>query len=109
MATKIKVLGQEIPSADTDTTLYEVPAANSTIASTLQVCNQANSDAKFRIAVRPANAAIATKHYLLYDTVIPANDGISLTLGLTLAATDVVTVRANTASVSFNIFGSEIY
>ena len=108
MATRIKVLGQENPSADTDTTLYTVPAANSTIGSTLQICNQNASDATFRVAVRPAGASIVPKHYLLYDTVVPAKDGISLTLGITLAATDVVTVRANTTSVSFNLFGSEI-
>jgi hypothetical protein len=31
-----------------------------------------------------------------------------LTLGITLAATDVITVYASTTTVSFNAFGSEI-
>ena len=48
------------------------------------------------------------KHYLAYDAVIAANDTILLTLGITLAATDVVTVYAGTSSLSFSLFGAEI-
>lgn len=109
MATVYKVLGQSNPTATTNTTLYTVPAGNSTVVSTLTVCNQANTVAAFRIAVRPAAEAIAAKHYLNYDTQIPANDQIALTIGVTLAATDVVTVYANTATMSFNLFGTELF
>jgi len=35
-------------------------------------------------------------------------DSTTLTLGITLAATDVVTIYASTANTSFNLFGSEI-
>jgi hypothetical protein len=51
---------------------------------------------------------LAAQHYLCYDTAIPANDAISLTIGITLATTDVVTVYASSATMSFNLFGSEI-
>ena len=108
MAITYKVLGQVSPTATTLTTLYTVPASTSTVASTLNICNQAASAASFRIAVRPAGAAIATQHYLAYDTAIPANDSISLTLGITLAATDVVSVYGSTSNLSFGLFGSEI-
>jgi hypothetical protein len=74
----------------------------------LVICNQAASGATFRIAVRPAGAAIATSQYLAYDTNINANDSVTLTIGITLATTDVVTVRANSTTVSFSLFGSEI-
>jgi len=109
MPTVYKVLGQVNPSATTNTTLYTVPVSNSTVISTLTVCNQASTTANFRVAVRPANEVIASKHYLNYDTQIPANDQLALTLGITMAATDVVTVYANTATVSFNLFGTEMY
>ena len=33
---------------------------------------------------------------------------IALTIGLTLAATDVVTVYASSANLSFNLFGAEV-
>jgi hypothetical protein len=32
---------------------------------------------------------------------------LGITAGITLAATDVVTVSANTSNVSFSVFGSE--
>lgn len=107
MATTYKVLGQSAPSATTNTTLYTVPAATSTIVSTLSVCNRGVSTT-FRVAVRPAGAAIANEHYVIYDSYVNAGDTIFLTLGITLAATDVVTIYAGTANISFGLFGSEI-
>jgi hypothetical protein len=108
MAITYKVLGQTNPSANTNTDLYTVPSATSAVCSTLVVCNQAATGATFRIAVRPSGAAIATQHYLSYDVSLNANDSVTLTIGITLAATDVVTVRANSATVSFSLFGSEL-
>ena len=108
MAITYKVLGQSNPSANTNTDLYTVPAGKSTVCSTLVVCNQAATAATFRIAVRPAGATISAAQYIAYDSNINANDSITLTIGVTLAATDVVTIRANSATVSFNLFGSEI-
>ena len=107
MATTYKVLGQSAPSATTDTTLYTVPAATSAVASTLSICNRGVSTT-FRIAVRPAGASIANQHYIIYDNYVNAGDTVFLTLGITLATTDVVTVHAGTADTSFSLFGSEI-
>ena len=108
MGTVYKVLGQQNPAATTATTLYTVPASTSTIATTLNVCNLAATAATFRVAVRPAGATLANTHYLTYDTNLPANDSIAMTLGLTLATTDIITVYANTATVNFSIFGTEL-
>jgi len=108
MATVYKVLGQSNPSATTATTLYTVPSATSTVVSTITVCNQASSAATYRIAVRPAGATLAAQHYIVYGATVPASDTTTLTLGLTLATTDVITVYASSATVSFNAFGSEI-
>jgi len=108
MGTIYKVLGQTNPAATTATTLYTVPSATSAIASTLNVCNLGNTASTFRVAVRPAGATLANVHYLTYDTNLPANDSIGMTLGITLATTDVVTVYANTTNVTFSLFGTEI-
>ncbi len=107
MATTYKVLGQSAPAATTATTLYTVPSSTSTVASTLSVCNRGVSST-FRIAVRPAGAALANAHYLVYDAYLNANDSAFFTLGFALATTDVVTVYAGTADFSFSLFGSEI-
>lgn len=108
MATTYKVLAQSNPSATTATTLYTVPSATSTVVSTITVCNQASSAGSYRIAVRPAAATLAAQHYIAYDVPIAANDTVALTLGITLATTDVVTVYASSTSLSFNAYGSEI-
>ena len=109
MPTVYKVLGQSNPAASTPTTLYTGPAGNSVVISTLSVCNQLGTAANFRIAVRPSGETLSSKHYLNFDTQVPGFDQLSLTIGITLAATDVVTVFANTANVSFNLFGTELY
>jgi len=102
-----KVLGQVNPSATTATTLYTVPSAKSAVISTLTICNQATSSATFRVAVRPAGATLAAVHYVAYDVTVGASDTTALTLGLTLATTDVVTVYASTATISFHAYGDE--
>ena len=108
MAVTYKVLGQSNPSATTATTLYTVPSSTSTVVSTITICNQAASADTFRIAIRPTGATLAAQHYIAYNTPIPANDTISLTIGVTLGTTDVITVYAGTTNLSFNLFGSEI-
>jgi glucose-6-phosphate dehydrogenase assembly protein OpcA len=102
-----KVLGQVNPSATTATTLYTVPSAKSSVISSLTVCNQASTSATFRIAVRPGGASLAAVHYVAYDVAVGAADTTCLTLGITLTATDVVTVYASTANISFHAYGDE--
>jgi len=108
MANAYKVLGQSAPAATTATALYTVPAATEAVISTIVVANRAATAGSFRLSVRPNGAAQADQHYLAYDVPIAANDSTTLTLGITVDATDVVTVYASSADMSFNIFGSEI-
>lgn len=103
-----KVLAQLNPSATTASTLYTAPSATSTIVSSLVVANLSNAAVTYRVAVRPAGATLANQHYLAYDASLPANDSTVLTMGLTLSATDVVTVYASTANVAFSLFGVEV-
>ena len=108
MTTIYKVLGQIATTATSTATLYTVPAATSAVASTIAVCNRGSASSTFRIAVQPLAETLANKHYLNYDTSIPANDTIFLTIGLTLATTDAVSVYSSTGTLSFSMFGSEI-
>lgn len=108
MPTVYKVLAQSAPSATTNTDVYTVGSGKSAIVSTITVANRASSAATYRIAIRPAGATLANVHYIAYDITIAANDTTALTLGVTLAATDVVTVYTSTANFSFSLFGSEI-
>jgi hypothetical protein len=108
MPTSYKVLGQVQPSANTLTTLYTVPSATNTVVSTMVVSNLGPTSTTYRIAIRPSGEAIASKHYIAYDVTIPTLDSLTLTLGLTLATTDVMRVESYSGLVVFNLFGSEI-
>jgi hypothetical protein len=107
MATTYKVLGQSNPAATTATTLYTCPAATQTVISSITICNQSTSGT-YRIAVRPNGATLALEHYVVFDATISANSTVAYTLGITIDASDIVTVYASSASMSFNAFGSEI-
>jgi hypothetical protein len=108
MATAYKVLGQAQPVAGTLTTLYTVPSSTQAVLSTLTIANPAPTSTTYRLAVRVAGASIAIEDYIAYDVTVPALDTLTLTLGLTLAATDVFSVESYSGLVAFNLFGSEI-
>jgi glucose-6-phosphate dehydrogenase assembly protein OpcA len=108
MPTTYKVLGQVAPSATTATTAYTVPSATKAVVSTIAVANRGASSATYRIAIRVAGSALSNEEYIAYDTAITANNSTMITIGITLGATDVITVYASTADLSFNVFGSEI-
>lgn len=109
MPTIYKVLGQSAPSAATATTLYTVPAATDSIVSTINVVNtHASTTDVIRIAVRPAGAVLATEHYIVYGLSLSAGATFTYTGGITLDATDVVTVYSTSGISSFSAFGSEI-
>ena len=108
MATTYKILGQQNPAAVTSTTLYTVPAATSAVISTITVANLAATDATFRISTAVAALAITAKQYIAYDVTVPGNGLFTFTIGIGLAATDVIRVYASTANVAFSAFGTEL-
>jgi hypothetical protein len=108
VASNYKVLGQVAPSATTDTNVYTVPSANQAVISTIIIANRANVAGTFRLAVRPAGESISNKHYIAYDVPVAANDSTTLTLGITLDTTDVITAYCSSADMSISVFGSEI-
>lgn len=110
MPTAYKILGQVAPAANVSggTQLYAVPASTSAVVSTIVICNRGTSAATYRIAIREDNATLDNKQYLAYDTAIPAGTTTTFTLGVTLSATDTITVIASTANLTFQAFGSEV-
>lgn len=109
MAQSYKILGQANLTTTSDTDIYTVPSATETIISTLIVANIGTVATTFNLAIRDGGETLADKHYIANGVPIAANDSTTLTLGMTLEATDVVTAAAGTAdALSFNIFGAEI-
>jgi hypothetical protein len=110
MATTYKVLGQAALTQNTTSNVYTVPAATQAVISTIVICNRGAANTVYRLAVQPAGAALANQHFISYDTVLPQNDTIALTLGITLGNTDVISANteASNDNVCITIFGSEI-
>lgn len=109
MATTYKILGQSAPADTNNANLITVGAAKSQIVSTLVVANTTATDATCRVFARIAGAAAAAGNAILYDVTVPGNGLQSLTLGITLAATDILTIQSGTANaLTFTAFGTEI-
>ena len=109
MPTIYKVLGQSAPAATVATTLYTVPAATDSIVSTINVVNtHASTTDVIRIAIRPAGAALATQHYIVFGLSLSAGATFTYTGGITIDTTDVITVYSTNGTSSFSAFGSEI-
>lgn len=108
MATTYKVLGQSAPTDTNNANLYTVGAGTTAIVSTISIANTTNTAANARVFVRVGGATASAANALAYDVSVAANSTIGLTLGVTLAATDVLTVRTATANaLTFMAFGQE--
>jgi len=108
-ANSYKVLGQANPlTSNTEVVLYTVPSGFMAFGSVLNICNTGATTGTCRIAVRPAGITSSTKTFIVYDTSINPYDGLVLTIGLSLATTDVVGVWASTSSFAFILSGSEV-
>lgn len=109
MATTYKVLGQAAPANTSNANLYTVPSATSAVVSTIHVANTTTASATCRIFIRIAGAAAAASNAIAYDAYVFPNDTKSLTIGATLAATDVITIQTSVPNaLTFTAFGSEI-
>lgn len=110
MAITYKILGQVNPTVTgTNVDAYTVPAGTQTIISTLTVTNVTASSANARVYLRQNGAAFSVANTILNDVAVAANSVAAFTLGLTLGAGDVVTVRSSTGTaLTFQLFGSQI-
>ena len=108
MATTYSILGQATP-AGSNSDLYTVPSATQAVVSTVAACNTTASAVTATVYVRKAGATAATSNALIYLQTVPAYSTSTWTLGITLGATDVVTVASGTSgAVTFQAFGSTI-
>lgn len=105
-----KVLGQAAPANTNNADLYTVPSGRQAVVSTLTLTNDTATAATARVYVRVAGATASLSNALVYDTSIAANSVTALTLGITLGATDVLTIQTGTANaITFMAFGQEIF
>ncbi len=108
MAITYKVLGQSAPTDTNNTDVYTVGAGKTAVVSSLTLTNVTPNAATARVFVRVTGAGAATSNAIVYDASVAGNSTIALTLGLTLAAADVLTVRSSISNaLTFQVFGQE--
>lgn len=100
-----KILGQANVAANTDTTLYTVPASTNTNV-TLHVTNVGVTTFTYRVALVLSGDTLGLKHYVAYEAAAPVGSIIQFT-ALTLNAGDQIVVRANGTGMSFTACGIE--
>lgn len=109
MATTYKILGQASPANTSNADLYTVGTGKQAVISTIVVANVGSAAATATIYIRKAGATAASANTLIKAASVPVADFKAITIGITLEATDVITVASGTANaLSFQAFGSEI-
>mgnify|MGYP007083442456 FL=1 len=104
-----KILGQSAPASTANADLFTVASGRHNIVSTLVIANTTGTAATARVFARIGGATAATSNAVMYDVSIAANSTNSFTLGISMNATDILTVQTGTSNaLTFTAFGVEI-
>ena len=91
-------------SANTNTTVYTVPAANFAVI-TLSMCNRSATQRSIRVAVAGADTPTSGE-YIEYDTSLVRHCTLERT-GIVVSAGQKIVVHANSVDVSAVVYGLE--
>jgi len=109
MATTYKILGQASPSNTTANTLYTVPGSTSAVVSTITATNVSGTADTISIFIVASGDSPTTANALVSGAELAANSVQAFTIGVTLAAGDVISVQSTTgSSTTYQAFGSEV-
>jgi|TARA_B100001094_G_C18109523_1_gene760340 hypothetical protein len=97
-------LGTADLAANTNTTVYTVPAANFAVV-TLSMCNRSTTQRSIRVAVAAADTPTPGE-YIEYDTSLVGNGTLERT-GIVVNAGQKIVVFANSVDVSAVVYGLE--
>jgi hypothetical protein len=92
-----------IAVANTEQSLYVVPAATEVIISTLKICNRGSAKATYRWAIVPGGGSAGAANWQEYDAEVDGNVTEFRTLGDTLPALAELRIQADTTDISFTI------
>jgi hypothetical protein len=107
MATEYKAIAQSAPAATENTDVYTVPAGTQAIISTVFIANENAAAGTVKMWLRVAGATATRAQVLMPTVAVAANDTTMLTGGITMGATDVLTVYCSNADMSINLSGAE--
>jgi len=89
-------------------TLYSTPASTQAVISTIAICNTSASPAIYRIGLDTEEGTPGSSEWIVYDTPLPSNDTVFLTVGMTLGENQYIRVSSSSNTVTFSAFVSEI-
>ena len=89
-------------------TLYNASASVTALIGTLGICNTASTAATYRVGVMASAGTPSAADWRIYDATAPANDTVTLTLGIVVDAGDYVRVSSSANTVTFFASVSEI-
>lgn len=107
MANTHKLLGRSAPLAATNTTLYTVPGATTTIVTSLMVCNT-GAATTIRVFVIPSGGSANVNNAIYYDVSIPAGDTLASNIAVVLEAGDFIQVYNTDVRITFTASGIEV-
>lgn len=97
-------LGQSDLAANTNTTVYTVPASKVS-SFNVNMVNRTSANIAVRLAIS-ASATPSNSEFFEYDATLPAN-GVLERTGLAASALKNLVAYANAAGVSVNVYGFE--
>jgi len=90
--------------------LYNVPNGRSGLISTIAIANSASATRTYRIGFSSGSAVDpAAPDFLVFDSIVAANDTVFLSLGVSLPAGTYLKVSSSSSAVYFNAFVLELY
>jgi hypothetical protein len=98
---------QGTSSSSTYATLYSTGANATAVISTILVTNTASVAGTYRVAIMDSAGTPAAANWLVYDGVVPGNDAIALTLGITMGQSKFLRISSSANTITFNAFISE--
>lgn len=100
-------LGQIATSAGIGENIYVVPTGKSANVSTITVCNRGMEKASFSILSIPDGVAEQSAHVIYSNANLGSHCTVTITIGMTLDANDVLRGEADSDNLSFSAFGVE--
>lgn len=96
-------------SLSTYSTLYNTSSSVQAIISTLAICNTASTTAvTYRIGVDETAGTPNNSEWIVYDSTVPANDTVFLTVGMSLQENRFIRISSSASTSVFSAFISEI-
>lgn len=98
------ILGQSNPAANTNTTVYTVPATKTTTFN-VSIVNMGTVSAVIRLAIATTGTPTASE-YIEFQTVLPPS-GVLERGGIVAQEFKNIVVNSSTANVSVSVYGFE--